>query len=181
MFVRLVKRKLKQFKFKRGPKDVEMLESWKFITMNASTHFAGHQTPDDTFVVLNRLRAKIVNLHGVRLQKVLRDTNEPDRQPKEQQTLFHVLRMQKRRSARVIRHIQDEEGRTHKTQLPIMRVFMTHFRKKYDIEVNDGCIITMAVAIPQPPDITYMEHLNLPIDIEEIRQALLAGRRQKAP
>jgi hypothetical protein len=69
----------------------------------------------------------------------------------------------------------------HNTQLHIMRVFMTHFRKKYDIEVKDGCIITMADAIPQPPDITYMEHLNRPIDTDEIQQAVLAGRRQKAP
>jgi len=63
-----------------------------------------------------------------------------------------------------------------------MRVFTTHFRKKYDIiEVDDGFINTMTKTIPQPPDMPYMEHLNRPIDIDEIHQAVLDGRRQKAP
>ena len=51
-----------------------------------------------------------------------------------------------------------------------MRVLMTHFRRKYDIiEVDDNCIKTMMETIPQPPDMLYIEHLNQPIDIEEIR------------
>ena len=44
--------------------------------------------PEDKFVVLNRLRAKIVNLQSVPLQKVLCDTDEHDRQPDEKPTLF---------------------------------------------------------------------------------------------
>jgi succinate dehydrogenase/fumarate reductase flavoprotein subunit len=115
------------------------------------------------------------------LQKVLCDTDEHDRQPDEQPTLFHVLHMQKR-SARVIQQIQDEQRQTHYTLLPIMRVFMTHFQKKCDaIEVDDSCIAAMVDANSQPPDTTYTEQLERPIDIDEIHQAVLAGRRHKAP
>ena len=103
---------------------------------------------DGKLVILNRLLAKIFNLHSVPLQKVLNDTDEHDKQPDEQPTVFHVLRMQKR-SARVILYFQDEEGQTHNSPLAIMRVFMTHFRKKYDtIEVDDGCINTMTEITP---------------------------------
>jgi hypothetical protein len=110
------------------------------------------------------------------------DKDEHDRQPDEQPTLFRVLRMQKRRSTRVIRHIQDEQGQTQPASLRIMRVFMTHFRQKYDvIEVDDDCINALADAIPQPTDTTYTEHLERPIDVDEIRQAVMAGKRQKVP
>jgi len=63
-----------------------------------------------------------------------------------------------------------------------MRVLMTHFRRKYDIiEVDNSCIKTVMETIPQPTDMPYIEHLNQPIDIEEICLALSTGKRQKAP
>jgi len=63
-----------------------------------------------------------------------------------------------------------------------MRVFMTQFRKKYDvIEVDDRCINTMMETIPQPSDMPYIEHLNQAIDMDEIRQAVMTGKRQKKP
>ena len=42
-----------------------------------------------------------------------------------------------------------------------MRVLMTHFWRKYDInEVENNCIKTMMEMIPQPTDMPYIEHLN---------------------
>ena len=142
---------------------------------------ARHQTPpDEKFVILNHLRPKIVNLHIVPLQKVLRDTDEHDKQPHEQPSFPRPAHAE-RRSARLIRHIQDEV-QTHNSRLAIMHVFMTHFRKKYDIiKVDECCINPMTVTISQPPDMPYMEHLNQQIDIDEIHQAVLAGSRQKFP
>jgi hypothetical protein len=32
----------------------------------------------------------------------------------------------------------------------------------------------------KPSDMTYIEHLNQPIDIDEIRQTLITGKRPKA-
>jgi spore coat protein CotH len=59
---------------------------------------------------------------------------------------------------------------------------MTQFRKKYDvIEVDDRCINTMMETIPQPSDMPYIEHLNQAIDMDEIRQAVMTGKRQKKP
>jgi hypothetical protein len=102
-----------------------------------------NRRPDEKFVTLNILRAKIINLHNVPLQRILCDTDEHDKQP-EELTLFHVLRMHKRRSARVIRHIQDETGQTQNSPLDIMRVFMTHL----DFEVDDSCINTTMEITP---------------------------------
>jgi hypothetical protein len=74
----------------------------------------------------------------------------------------------------------DEQGHTHKTLTTIMRVFTTHFRRKYDaIAVEDRCIDAMADAVPQPHTTNYAELLKQPIDTGEIRHAVLAGRRNK--
>jgi len=148
---------------------------------NAFTRLYGTPAPEDNFVVLNRLRAKSP-LHSVPLQKVLVDTDEHDWQRDEQPTLFHVLRMQKRRSTRVIRQIQDEEGLTQNTHIRIISVFVAYLRKKYNtIEMDDSCINATANAILHPPDLNYMEHLKRQIDVDEIRRALLAGSRRKTP
>jgi hypothetical protein len=39
----------------------------------------------------------------------------------------------------------------------------------------------MMEMIPQPSDMPYIEHLNQTIDIDKIRQAVITGKRQKAP
>jgi hypothetical protein len=39
----------------------------------------------------------------------------------------------------------------------------------------------MVEMIVQPSDMPNIEHLNQPIDNEEIRQAVITGGRQKAP
>ena len=128
-------------------RDAKIMENHYYECMYAALR--DKRPPDGKFVALNRLHAKIVNLHSAPLQKVFCDTDEHDTHPDEQPTLLHILRMQERRTARVIRHIQDEERQTHTSTLNIMRVLMTHFRRKYDIiEVDDNCIKTMMETIP---------------------------------
>jgi len=39
----------------------------------------------------------------------------------------------------------------------------------------------MMETILQPPDMPYIEHLNQPIDIEEIRLAVSTRKQQKTP
>jgi hypothetical protein len=55
-------------------------------------------TPDDTTLpTLNRLKAKLVQLHSVRLQKLFIDSNDADRIEGGNPTLCNALQMQKRR------------------------------------------------------------------------------------
>jgi hypothetical protein len=54
-------------------------------------------TPDDTTLpTLNRLKAKLVRLQSVRLQKLFIDSNEADRTEGEKPTLYKVLQMKKK-------------------------------------------------------------------------------------
>ena len=177
---RLVKRKLKQLYMREGTaklREAKIMENHYYECIYELLQ--DNRPPDEKFVTLNRLRGKIINLHCVPLQKILCNTNENNKQPNEQPTLFHVLRLQKRRSTRVIRHIQDETGQIHNSPLAIMRVFMTHFQNYDIIEVDYSCINTMMEIIPQPSDMPYIENVNQPIDIDEIRQAVITRKRQK--
>jgi hypothetical protein len=62
-----------------------------------------------------------------------------------------------------------------------MRVFTSHFRRKYNtIAVEGGCIDAMIDAVPRPHNKTYAEPQERPIDTDEIRNAVLAGRSKKA-
>jgi hypothetical protein len=59
---------------------------------------------------LNRLKAKITNLHSKRLQCVMFDNDDRNQLVGERPILFHVLHMRKRREERIIQHAQDEYG-----------------------------------------------------------------------
>jgi hypothetical protein len=60
-------------------------------------------TPDDTTLpTINRLKAKLVRLHSVRLQKVLINSKDTDRIEGENPTLYNVLQMQKRREEKTV-------------------------------------------------------------------------------
>lgn len=57
-----------------------------------------------------------------------------------------------------------------------MHVFTSHFRRKYGgIAVEDGCIDATIYSVPRPHSTTYA------VDTDEIRNAVLAGRSNKAP
>jgi hypothetical protein len=90
--------------------------------------------------------------------------------------------MQKRRSARVIQQIEDENGHMHRSSEKIMEVFATYFGRKYEfIAVDEDSIsamVRMATSAPRP---TYEETLERPIDADEIRHHLRVGGRNKTP
>jgi hypothetical protein len=59
-------------------------------------------SPSDNLPVLNRLKAKIVRLHSIRLQEILLDNTKADRIDEEQPSLYHILQMRRRRTQRTI-------------------------------------------------------------------------------
>jgi hypothetical protein len=95
--------------------------------------------------MLNRLKAKITNLHRTRLQRVLLDNVDPNRLEGEKPALFHILQTRKRQKVRMIRSVQDEHGKTLTTTNGIMPAFTTFLRRKYvPIAVEDEFIERMA-------------------------------------
>jgi len=56
---------------------------------------------------LQRYKAKIVRLHARRMEKVMLDNNAQDKMEVEEPSLFHILKMVKRRETRISRQILD--------------------------------------------------------------------------
>jgi hypothetical protein len=139
-------------------------------------------TPDDTTLpTLNRLKAKLVRLHRVRLQKLLIDSNDDDRIEGENPTLHNVLQMQKRREERTIYGLRDTDGVLQTKPRGIAQTLTTHLREKYDrIIVDNGSIHDMLESI-STQRASCKVAMGTPFEQEEIQHAIRAGGRRKAP
>ena len=113
---------------------------------------------EDKWPALRRCKEKIVKLQADRLQTVLLDTDQKDRIVSEESTLFHVLKMQKRRTARKIQKVHDPLDQMHETPQGIIHTFSRYFKENYaPIEVDARCVEAMAKAIRPNIPSTYGE------------------------
>ena len=80
---------------------------------------------------LQKYKAKIVQLHAKRREKILLDTHANDRMEDEDPSLYHVLILHKRRDTRLITQINDADGTTHTTFKGISTTFVQHFAQKF--------------------------------------------------
>jgi hypothetical protein len=85
----------------------------------------------ETLPVLNRLKAKIIRIHSLRLQNILMDNNDTDRPDGELPTLYHFLQTKRRRDERTISHLRDGDGQRRTTK-DIARTFIAYLRNTYD-------------------------------------------------
>jgi hypothetical protein len=96
-----------------------------------------------------------VKLHNDKLKAVMID-NENDRLKGEEPTLFHILEVNKRRTARTIQSVQDSHGFTQISAMGIMRDFANYLRRKYEpIAVDDSCVETKVEAAQPARTSTY--------------------------
>jgi hypothetical protein len=100
----------------------------------------------------------------------------------EEPTLFHILKMVKRRESRAIRHVQDQQGNIVTRHPDVLNTFVTHLRQKYGpIAIESSCVAKMRNAIQPTCPSKYTDQLEHPITSGEILSALRAGARHKAP
>ena len=91
----------------------------------------------DTRTVLQKLKAKIVRLHDIRLNQLLIDNNAAERFEGEQPTMYNVLQMRRRRNEPTNTALRDQDGITQTTPRGIARTLVTYLGGKYKrIEVN---------------------------------------------
>jgi len=86
-------------------------------------------SPSDNLPVLNRLKAKTVGLHSIRLQNILLDNTEADRIDEEQPSLHHILQMRRKRTRRTIHCLRDESGHMQMTSSRIAQTLNPIYRK----------------------------------------------------
>ena len=138
--------------------------------------------PDDTILpTLNRLKAKLVHLQSVRLQKLLIDNNDSDRLEREEPTHYNVFQMQKRREERTIYGLRDKDGILQTTPRGIAQILTTYFRERYDRLLVENGSIQKLMGIAQTHRATYTADMEKPFDQEENLRAIRAGGRRKAP
>jgi hypothetical protein len=110
------------------------------------------------------------------------DTSAQDQLEGEGLTLFHILRVTKRREERTIPHVQNTGGTIRKSHKDILQVFIQHLQNKYEfINVDDSSIKVMLEVIHPPSQLTYADHLHRQISMDEIQSALRTGGKNKAP
>jgi hypothetical protein len=64
----------------------------------------------NTFLELQRYKAKLEQLHATRREKLMLDTSVHDRMEGEEPSLFHLLKTRRRRNTRAIQLVQDQHG-----------------------------------------------------------------------
>ena len=70
----------------------------------------GHIPEKDKLPALQRYEAKVVRFHSTWQAKILLDTYAQDKMEAEEPSLFHVLKLRRRREDREIRQIQETSG-----------------------------------------------------------------------
>ena len=127
---RSFKRKLRRFSNMSKRSDEENNARWRATCTNAyiydilqrSTHI------DNNRPVLNRLKAQIVRIHSLRMQRLFSDTEEADKLDGEQSTLYHSLQMKRRRAQRTIHCLRDENGQMQTSSCGIAHTITSHVR-----------------------------------------------------
>jgi hypothetical protein len=78
----------------------------------------------DTPTVLQKLKAKIVLIHNIRLNQLLIDNNTAERIEGKKPTMYNVLQMRRSRNERTITALRDQDGITQTTPRGIARTLV---------------------------------------------------------
>ena len=131
---------------------------------------------------IHHLNAKIVRLHAKRLQSSMLDITPADNVPGETPTLYQILRIHKRRTARLIRSVRDETGTIQTSATGIATAFTSFFRHKYRrIDPDEECVEALAQLIRAELPHDMVNTYASPITPEEVHQAITTGGKNRAP
>ena len=106
-WVRYVKKQLRSFvRYEEAERRSHLRQMENYFYACICDILRSYTPQEDNWPALKRYKAKMVKLHTDRLNTVLLDNEEGDRIYGEEPTLFHELKMQKRRTARTIQKVQ---------------------------------------------------------------------------
>ena len=110
-----------------------------------------HDSSEEKLRVLHHLKAQIVRIRSIRLQKILPDNSYSYRPDGRKPTIYHVLQTKRRGAERTIYRLRDEEGQMHTTPTGIARTLTNFLRKMYDRIEADEASVTILVGYPPRP------------------------------
>jgi len=116
------------------------------------------------------------------MENFMPDNNAQDKMEDEEPSLFHILKMVKRRETRVFSQIVDMQGYNVSGHRNVLNTFATHLRQKYEsINIEYKCATILQGVIPLTCPTKYADLLEQPITIEELSPALRSGAKYKTP
>jgi len=99
----------------------------------------------------------------------------------ENPSLFHLIQGRKRREARMIIEIRDENGNLQTTTRGMLNAFVRHMKRKYGpIRVDDECVDLMVNAGHLRVTERWGDILDMPIAAEELQTVVHRGTGNKA-
>jgi len=97
---------------------------------------------------INRLKAKIVQLHTVKLARGKVDLKTQDILHQERMSLFQLIKRRQRRKQRDIQAVHEQDHERQTSAKDILRVFSDYIRRKYGpIQVDEEFIRKMIQAV----------------------------------
>jgi len=98
------------------------------------------------------------------MENVMLDNNAQDKIEDKEPSLFHILKMIKRRETRVVRQIIDMQGNNVSGHLNVLNTFVTHPRQKYQpIKIDETCVTRLQGVTPLTGSTKYADLLEQPI------------------
>jgi len=148
----------------------------QYQSLNAPTDHAKRAT------TLKNVKSKVTRLHSHQQQRILLDNGDSDGLIGDEVFLHHRITALKRKKARTVTQIQNEERIIQTTSTAILRTFTDHLRRKYDHipSFAESTLETLDYALKKLPPIDA-NILEEPITLEELRAAVTTGKARKAP
>jgi hypothetical protein len=132
--------------------------------------------------MINRLQAKIVQIHTAKLQGGHVDLKTQDILQEEWISLFQLIKRRLRRKQREIQAVQNQNNERQTSMRDIMRGFSDYIRRKYvPLLVNEQSIRELTQVGYGCLSYEHREALEAPITEEEQREAVFKGDSKKSP
>ena len=129
---------------KERARDDKMMENFHYTCIY--DNLQGPTQPREKSIRIHQLMPKIIRLHN-KLQAITVYARDPTIYQGENPSLFHLIQGRKRRDARMILEIRDENGNLQTTTRGILNTFVGHMKRKYGpIQVDDECVDQMVNA-----------------------------------
>jgi hypothetical protein len=180
---RLVKRTVKMVFVTEGAdrrKDRRATEAFYYSAIR-SLVYKGVMS-NENVTKLNALKAKIVCLKRVDMQKQTLDVGEVKTYPGEKPTLFHLIRAGTRQEQRHITTITDAQGNRHTTNQAILKTFTHFLQKKYGEKLVDMREVdAMGNIIPNKVTQDENDDMIKEVTMVELEEAVRSGKNIKSP
>ena len=131
---------------------------------------------------MNRITAKIVDLHRKRMEGIKRGGEGSEVWLEEKASIYNIIRQKQRREQRTVTSICDDDGRTYTDSKTILAVFREELQRKYANRPVEEDAIREILSIDHGSlDEQERDAMDEPLTEMELRQAINKGGGNKAP